>query len=301
MEQIVWDEKYNIGVEVVDTAHAKLFRIMKKLMDISQDNSGDGYQSTYREMIKYLETYSMTHFSEEEEYMRSIRYKSYGHHKKIHDSFRDKTLVSLKKDLELSGYSGSAVQRFVAIMSGWLSEHIMKEDQAIVGRGNARKGRDLSSQIGIISRAANRVAQEVFQVEAKLDSAEYKGHNIGKGFYCRQWYDTEGGIRLQFLLGMEEPLMARGITRMVETRMVRKGEGTKENILLVFQQILEHMGKIFRAEAADELTKDNLLDRDGFRADFMKGYPCSLLFSTKIGYFVFCYRSWRVKNQKADA
>ncbi len=296
MEQIVWDEKYNIGVEVVDTAHAKLFRIMKKLMDISQDNSGDGYQSTYREMIKYLETYSMTHFSEEEEYMRSIRYKSYGHHKKIHDSFRDKTLVSLKKDLELSGYSGSAVQRFVAIMSGWLSEHIMKEDQAIVGRGNARKGRDLSSQIGIISRAANRVAQEVFQVEAKLDSAEYKGHNIGKGFYCRQWYDTEGGIRLQFLLGMEEPLMARGITR-----MVRKGEGTKENILLVFQQILEHMGKIFRAEAADELTKDNLLDRDGFRADFMKGYPCSLLFSTKIGYFVFCYRSWRVKNQKADA
>lgn len=300
MEQIVWDEKYNIGVEVVDTAHAKLFRIMKKLMDISQDNSGDGYQSTYREMIKYLETYSMTHFSEEE-YMRSIRYKSYGHHKKIHDSFRDKTLVSLKKDLELSGYSGSAVQRFVAIMSGWLSEHIMKEDQAIVGRGNARKGRDLSSQIGIISRAANRGAQEVFQVEAKLDSAEYKGHNIGKGFYCRQWYDTEGGIRLQFLLGMEEPLMARGITRMVETRMVRKGEGTKENILLVFQQILEHMGKIFRAEAADELTKDNLLDRDGFRADFMKGYPCSLLFSTKIGYFVFCYRSWRVKNQKADA
>lgn len=233
--------------------------------------------------------------------MRSIRYKSYGHHKKIHDSFRDKTLVSLKKDLELSGYSGSAVQRFVAIMSGWLSEHIMKEDQAIVGRGNARKGRDLSSQIGIISRAANRGAQEVFQVEAKLDSAEYKGHNIGKGFYCRQWYDTEGGIRLQFLLGMEEPLMARGITRMVETRMVRKGEGTKENILLVFQQILEHMGKIFRAEAADELTKDNLLDRDGFRADFMKGYPCSLLFSTKIGYFVFCYRSWRVKNQKADA
>ena len=269
MEQIVWDEKYNIGVEVVDTAHAKLFRIMKKLMDISQDNSGDGYQSTYREMIKYLETYSMTHFSEEEEYMRSIRYKSYGHHKKIHDSFRDKTLVSLKKDLELSGYSGSAVQRFVAIMSGWLSEHIMKEDQAIVGRGNARKGRDLSSQIGIISRAANRGAQEVFQVEAKLDSAEYKGHNIGKGFYCRQWYDTEGGIRLQFLLGMEEPLMARGITRMVETRMVRKGEGTKENILLVFQQILEHMGKIFRAEAADELTKDNLLDRDGFRADFI--------------------------------
>ena len=301
MEQIVWDEKYNIGVEVVDTAHAKLFRIMKKLMDISQDNSGDGYQSTYREMIKYLETYSMTHFSEEEEYMRSIRYKSYGHHKKIHDSFRDKTLVSLKKDLELSGYSGSAVQRFVAIMSGWLAEHIMKEDQAIVGRGNARKGRDLSSQIGIISRAANRVAQEVFQVEAKLDSAEYKGHNIGKGFYCRQWYDTEGGIRLQFLLGMEEPLMARGITRMVETRMIRKGEGTKENILLVFQQILEHMGKIFRAEATEELTKDNLLDKDGFRADFMKGYPCSLLFSTKIGYFVFCYRSWRVKNQKADA
>ncbi len=89
MEQAVWDEKFNIGVEVIDKAHAKLFRIVKKLLDISEDAKAN--QHAYKEGIKYLETYTMKHFSEEEAYMRSIRYGAYGQHKRIHDNFRDKT------------------------------------------------------------------------------------------------------------------------------------------------------------------------------------------------------------------
>ena len=96
MEKIVWDDKYKIGVEVVDKAHAKLFRITNKLFEISQDASVN--QAAYGEGIKYLEAYTMTHFSEEEAYMRSIRYSGYAEHKRLHDNFRNKTLVSLKRD-----------------------------------------------------------------------------------------------------------------------------------------------------------------------------------------------------------
>ncbi len=297
MEQIVWDEKFNIGVEVVDKAHAKLFRIFKKLMEISK--APDIYQHTYQEGIKYLETYTMTHFSEEEAYMRSIRYKGYAEHKRIHDNFRDKTLVSLKKELNLSGFSPTAVQRFVEVISNWLAEHIMREDQAIVGRTVARRNQYPSSLIPIISRAVNRSMAEIFQTEAKLASAEYKGQNIGTGRYCLQSYSVEGNIRLQLLMGVENPLMLRGLKGMSRTRTTQADKITSEDSLKVFVPLFQNMSSLFRAVEEEPLGKDNLLDKDQFRSEFMKGYTCCLLFGTKIGYFIFCYRSWRVKAKPA--
>lgn len=294
MENISWDDKFNIGVDVIDKAHAKLFRIMNKLIDMSEDEENN--QTTYKEGIKYLEAYSMTHFSEEESYMRSIRYQGYAQHKKVHDNFRDKTLVTLKKDLESSNYSTASVQRFVGIMNNWLTEHIMMQDQAIVGRIVNRKGFDLTSQIPVISRVLNRAMTEVFQTEAKFVSADYKGQNFGKALYCCYFCDTESGIRLQLLLGIEEPLFLRAVKQQGVT-----GNLTEDETLQIFGQLFQIISKLFRVETEYELDRDNLLTRDGFRANFMKGYPCSLLFSTKSGYFVFCYRSWRVKKRKSEA
>lgn len=299
METIEWDEKFNIGVEIVDKAHAKLFKIFRKLTEISPEEKNR--QHTYKEGIKYLETYSMTHFSEEEAYMRSIRYNGYAQHKRLHDNFRDKTLVSLKKDLELSNYSEAAVQRFAGIVSNWVAEHIMKEDQAIVGKAGTRKNYDISAQIPLISKTVNRTMLEVFQVEAKLASANYKGQNIGEGYYCYRYYDTESGLRIQFLLGAEEPLLLRGASLLTGKQAVQKEDITEEMVLQVFGQLFQNLSKLFRVETEHEFEKENLLTRENFRKNFMKGYPCSLLFNTKSGYFIFCYRSWRVKKQKAEA
>lgn len=292
MEKIVWDEKFNIGVEVVDKAHAKLFRIMRKLIEISED--AEANQHVYKEGIKYLETYSMAHFLEEEAYMRSIRYKHYNRHKQIHENFREKTLVSLKKDLELSGYSQRAVQHFVSVMSNWLTEHIMREDQAIVGKATIREDHNVSSQLSIISKFVNRAMSDVLQTEARLVMADYKGQNIGHCLYCRQFYDVEGGIRMQILLGVEDSLFLRGVKR------IQKGGMADGETLRVFNELFQSIAKSFKIEKEYELNKDSLMTSDGFRADFMKGYPCRLLFNSKFGYFIFCYRSWRVKQQKAE-
>ncbi len=291
MEKIVWDDKFKIGVEAVDKAHAKLFRIINKLFEISQDASGN--QAAYGEGIKYLEAYTMTHFSEEEAYMRSIRYSGYAEHKRLHDNFRNKTLVSLKRDLELSSYSSSTIQRFVGIMGNWLTEHIMLEDQAIVGKAIRQKKRDRSSQIDIISRMVNRTVQDVLQAETKLVSTDYKGQNIGNGYYCCQYYDMGGGVMLQLLLGVEDILFLRGIERIPG---IRTREMTESDILHVFKQLFEKMGRLFKVETEPEFGMENLLDRDQFRKEFMKGCPCSLLFGTRSGALVFCYRSWREKR-----
>lgn len=291
MEKVAWDDRFKIGVEIVDQAHAKLFRIVNKLFDISQDASTN--QAAYVEGIKYLEAYSMTHFSEEEAYMRSVRYNGYAEHKRIHDNFRNKTLISLKRDLELSGYSVPAVQRFVGIMNNWLSEHIMLEDQAIVGKAVRQKKRDRSSQIEIISRTVHRAVQDILQAETKLVSDDYKGQNIGNGYYCCQYYDMGGGVMLQLLLGVEDTLFLRGVGRIPG---IRKREMTERDTLHVFKQLFEKMGRLFKVETEPEFGMENLLSRDGFRKEFMKGCPCSLLYGTRSGALVFCYRSWREKR-----
>lgn len=294
MDIIEWDDKFKIGVEVVDKAHAKLFRITKKLLELSTEAGAN--QSSFREGIKYLESYSMTHFSEEEAYMRSIRYGGYAQHKRIHDNFRDSTLVSLKKDLELSHYSPAAIQRFVATMNSWLKTHIMQEDQAIVGKAAVKKGYDFSSQIPIITKTINRAAQELFQAEIKLSNPDYKGQNIGNALYCRQDYETEGGVRLTLLLGVEDSLFIRGVNRFPEMQTVQKDAITPDAALLVFEQLYQRISKLFRIETEPEFTRENLLDKNQFRKEFMKGYPCSLLYNAKIGYLTFCYRSRRVKK-----
>lgn len=296
MEKIMWDDRYKMGVEAVDRAHAKLFRIVNKLFDLSQDASAN--QAAYKEGIKYLEAYSMTHFSEEEAYMRSIRYGGYAEHKRIHDNFRNKTLISLKKDLELSGYSSSAVERFVGIMGNWLTEHIMLEDQAIVGKAVRQKKRDLSTQIEIISKTVHHAVKEVLQTETKLVSTEYKGQNIGNGYYCCQYYHMGGGVVLQLLLGVEDVLFLRGIERIPG---IRKREMTERDVLHVFGQLFERMGRLFKVETKPEFGPENLLSRDNFRKEFMKGCPCSLLFGTRSGALAFCYRSWKEKKHGGES
>lgn len=288
MEKIMWDDRYKINVEIVDRAHARLFRIINRLSDLSEDTATN--HAAYGEGVKYLEAYTMTHFSEEEAYMRSIHYSGYAEHKRIHDNFRNKTLISLKRDLELSDYSRVSVERFVGTLNRWLSEHIMLEDQAIVGKAVRQKKHDRSSQIEIISRTVSRAVQDVLQAETKLVSEEYKGQNIGNGYYCCQYYNMGGGVILQILLGVEDTLLLRGIGRIPG---IRKKEMAQGDVLRIFEELFRKLGRIFKVETEPEFGMENLLTRDGFRKEFMKGCPCSLLFGTRSGAVVFCYRNWR--------
>lgn len=295
MKKVVWDEAFNIGVDTIDRAHAKLFRIIHKMIDLSTNAS----RHTCEELVKYLEAYSMAHFSEEEEYMRSIRYGGYVHHKQLHDHFRDKTLVSLKKELEQSDYSPTAIQHLTDTMQDWLVEHIMKEDQAIVKKTVVKKSCHCSGQTELISRAVNHAMQDVFHIEAKLVNGDYKGRNFGDGFYCQQCYDIEDGLRLRLLLGIEAPLLHRGLEKIhgkQKPPSLSDGHPTNEALLQIFEPLFTHMEHFFQGQPVHALDADNLLDTDSFRTAFMKGYPCSLLFGSKSGYFIFCYRTWHTKS-----
>ena len=127
--QMVWQDEYNIGVEVIDQEHQRLFKIINRLLAYDDDKS----QWACQEGIKYFKTHAMKHFTEEEDYMASIGYEGLETHRQIHRIFRDSTLPALERELEETGYSPDSVKHFLGVCAGWLIGHTLTEDQAIVG------------------------------------------------------------------------------------------------------------------------------------------------------------------------
>lgn len=298
MDKLVWNEQLNIGVEVIDKAHSNLFRIAGKLIDLVE-NEGN-YQQACKEGLKYLENYTMQHFSEEEAYMRSIHYSGYEKHKQIHDTFREKTLVSLKKSLESSGYSQASAQRFLAALVGWLTGHIMAEDQEITGDVHAAALYQPLEDTSIVSQAVIQALQNVFHLNASLANTSYNGSHIGKALYCRLLYDVSDGGKMQILLGVEEQLIRRGVGLVLGIRAMHNAEMIQNASLQIFEQFLHYMSKMFQSDYTYQLSKEELLTRDEFRSDFMTRYPCDMLFETRLGYFIFCSRKWKVKKKPAQ-
>lgn len=299
MERLSWNEKFNIGVEVVDTAHARLFKMAGKLMDLVENQVN--YQNAVRESVKYLEDYTMTHFTQEEAYMRSIHYKGYDRHKKLHDDFRDETLISLKKQLEISDYSPAVVQRFLGTLVGWLTGHIMMEDQAITGNITSSRIYQVSQEPPVVAGALIQAMNDVFRLKTELMDGNYNGRNMGRGLYYRLYYNMDGGKKAELLLGAEKRLARRGAGLILGLPALQDEELVKGASMQVLQEFLHHTGKLFQTDMEYKLSKAEFLTDDEFRQDFMTRYPCSLLFDTRLGHFIFCARTWEPKRRKRAA
>ena len=296
MEKLLWNEQLNIGVKLIDDAHANLFRIVGRLIELVQKDSN--YQNACREGIKYLEDYSIKHFAEEEAYMRSIRYRGYASHKEIHDTFSDQTLVSLKKLLELSDYSSAAVQRFLNTMLGWLTGHIMTEDQEIAGEGFKTYLYDNSTRISVAAQAVSRAMEDMFHLDTVLVDDHYHGSNMGMGFFCRLGFDLDDGGKVLLLLGAEDRLIRRGVGLIYGLHTMQDTDMVHEVALQIFEQFLHHMGSLFNSETIYTCHRRELLTSDEFRSDFTTSYPYSMLFETRLGHFVFCARKWKPKRRR---
>ena len=96
-KDVKWDERFNIGVDVVDQEHRKLFSIVRRLVSLSEDEKNR--QWACAEGIKYFKYYTAKHFAQEEKYMRSIGYGVYIMHKQLHVYFIDRKLHAIEQVL----------------------------------------------------------------------------------------------------------------------------------------------------------------------------------------------------------
>ncbi len=289
-KELVWNERFNIGVEKVDKAHRRLFSIVHKLMVLSEDEKKRKWASA--EAIKFFKSYALKHFAEEEEYMRSIHYGGYEMHKRLHDVMRDKTIPALEKDLEENDYSSESIQHFIGISLGWLTGHVLIEDRAITGKVPKRWDSVQPKNVtAAMEKVVSQIILEVFKLQARTVSLQYAGEDFGKCIYDRISYRSKEGKRLQVFLVMEERLALRTVGQMLDIEFKKVDKMVLDAVRQISQQIMVHMRGYFKMLEQYEFEKDHMLTKEQLEQEFLSEYPrYSLLFDTGIGYFAFCIK-----------
>lgn len=119
---VTWDDEYRFGLPEIDKQHEFLFGLMNRIWS-AMNRQAD--QQEVLALVGELETYTVTHFSDEERYMRETHYPRFDDHKKAHDAF----VVRLAKEKQaiLGGHPLS--DAMMTFLKDWLISHILVLDR----------------------------------------------------------------------------------------------------------------------------------------------------------------------------
>lgn len=287
--QLVWQERYNLGVEVIDKEHKKLFSILNKLFDFGKQEEKS--QWVCQEAVKYFRDHALKHFADEEAYMLSVNYEGLEVHRRIHRNFRERTIPALERELELSKYSEEAINHFLGVCAGWLIGHTLIEDYAIVKGENIKQWKNLQpeEEQAIMGQTIIGLLHSMFQLDSRLISDCYGGEKFGNGIYYRLIYSTKEKKRWEFLLVFEEKLIVSTIGSVMDTKSSAVNAMLMNAARYVAKQLVERVKGHFPSSENFEIKEEQLLTYEQFQKVFEKQSPqFSLLFDTGKGYFAYC-------------
>lgn len=287
--QFVWRDELNIGVEVIDKEHQRLFKIINKLFALKEEEKNS--QWACQEGIKFFKGHAMKHFADEEAYMMSIHYDGVEQHRRIHKGFRENTLPALEQELEQTNYSQDAMEHFLGVCAGWLIGHTLTEDQSITGKC-IRKWENLlpGEEITAMKKVIVQLLFDMFHLESQMISDAYSGEKFGRGVYYRLAYGTkEDEKRQEIILVFEEKLLINTVgkilgiqTNKLDNMLVHAARYTARQFV---GRVMEH----FPEMEGHELQEENLLSYEEFQKVFeSETLQISLLFNTGAGYFSYC-------------
>lgn len=291
--QLVWSDEYNIGVDVIDKEHKRLFKIINKLFAFGEEEKKS--QWACQEGIKYFKEHAMKHFAEEENYMLSINYKGYETHRQLHQGFRQKTLPALEQELENTNYSPGAVDHFLGVCAGWLIGHTLTEDRAIVGEGISKWTYLLpEEEHEAMKKVILQLLYDMFKLESHIVSETYSGEKFGKGVYYRLLYsagekDSEEEKECEIILVFEEKLLVNTVGKALGLKTNKLDSMLINATRYTARQFVERIRKHLPDVELTELKEENLLTYEEFRNIFEREtLQISLLFDTGEGYFSYC-------------
>lgn len=289
MNEIKWNDRFNIGVSSIDKAHQRLFSIVRKMVDLHDDEKDRQWICT--EGIKYFQSYAVKHFADEEAYMRSIDYKGYEAHKRLHDDLKNKTLPALEADMKESRYSVESIQHFLGICIGWLTGHIMLEDHAITGKVANKWIHEPTEETAVLEEMIMRVMREVFGLKLQVVSEHYAGEDFGEKICFRMTYQDKEKKRVQVFFVLEERLVLHTVGQLLNAQFKKMDKVVLDAAKLIAEQYMKRIAMYYNLTGTYALEKTNVLTQDQLVQDFRGGYPkYSLLFNTGIGYMAVCIK-----------
>ena len=286
--QLIWKEEYNIGVDIIDQEHRRLFKIINKLFRFSDEKNKS--QWACQEGIKFFKDHAVKHFTEEEEYMASIHYERLNVHMHIHREFRERTLPALEEELEQSDFSPEAVDHFLGVCAGWLIGHTLTEDRAITGESSSKWGELLpSDQVNALEKTIVQLIYDMFQLESRAISEVYGGEKFGRGIYYRLVYGTRQDEKWEIVLVFEEKLLINTVGKVLGLQTNKLDSMLINAARYTAQQFVGRIREHLPDADLEEMQEENLLTYEQFQKLFEKEQPqVSLLFDTGAGYFAFC-------------
>ena len=121
-----WKNSYSINNEFIDAEHKKLFFIASEIFeDVPLREKRKKIVETLKRLFHYLNE----HFSNEEEYMKNIKYDKLEEHKVIHVNIMENLSQLIRNSTKLSTEKTQEnIENFIETS---LVEHIMQEDKKI--------------------------------------------------------------------------------------------------------------------------------------------------------------------------
>lgn len=286
--KLVWKDEYNIGVDILDKEHQRLFKIINKLLVFSDEEKKS--QWACQEGIKFFKDHAMNHFDEEEKYMESVNYEGLQTHKRIHQVFREETLPALEKELEQMDYSANSVDHFLGVCAGWLVGHTLTEDRAIVdGSIDRWSGLLPKEEHEAMKKVIIQLIYDMFRLESHVVSDIYGGEKFGKGVYYRLIYGKEElEEKCEIFLVFEDRLLINTVGKIMGVKTDKLDtmllNATRYMARQFVGRIMEHLPEM----DGYELKEENLLTYEQFKKVFEKEkLQVSLLIDTGGGYFAY--------------
>lgn len=296
-EVFQWDDKYCIGVEEIDTAHQRLFTIVRRLLKNLMAGDYEKNKITCIEAVKYLKQYTVEHFAQEEALQLKMGYSDYENHKRIHDNMRDVTIPALEKQMYMTDYSEESVEHFAGVCAAWLSAHIMLEDQAIVGKTKSQWSVNINSDaMSILKNNAEFFMRRLFQVEIEPENLNYDAYDLGDTFHYYTIYRGKTNTIYRSVVILDRKLACRTVGRL----MGKEIKNLTEITLSMIKELAQSFVKNFILKYAnDEVTllSEGMVDKTAFQLDFKNYHPdISMLWNTEFGHIAFCIKAVKVKQ-----
>lgn len=124
MKKVTWDEKYNIGIDVIDQQHKMWIDKLNEMASAVEKNLGT---QKVAQTLQFLIEYTQFHFDAEEKYMKETNFPGLQEQLEEHEKFK-KTLADLELEFKEDGASYVLSDSIENLLAGWLVNHITSKD-----------------------------------------------------------------------------------------------------------------------------------------------------------------------------
>ena len=122
---VIWEDRFSIGVDIVDEQHKGLFALTNDLYDACRGDGGGVATDHFKEVLQKAVSYVAMHFSTEEKLMQQTNDPNYDEHQKEHDVFVRKVM---REAAHLDQGGDDAPEAFMNFLRDWISQHVTGTD-----------------------------------------------------------------------------------------------------------------------------------------------------------------------------